>query len=137
MTLLRLSASILLVAGALAACSGDDGSTAPPQSTGAPVFTVQVGPETFKVEATGAAAAALRARMQSGTLGVVIGSLAAGDDGVNRPYSWHLVPSTVAVGDVATEVCDGRPSDVQGNLNYWLSTVRHYCPWSAKVVSEQ
>lgn len=122
---------------ALAACGGGGSTTAPPQSSSAPVFTVQVGSERFKVEATGAAAASLRARMQSGTMGVILGSLAAGDDGVNAPYTWHLVPSTVAAADVAAEVCDGRPSDVQGNLSYWLGTVKSYCPWSAKVVAEQ
>lgn len=129
--------AITAMAAMLGACGGGGSTTAPPQSRSAPVFTVQVGGESFRVEATGSGAAALRARMQSGARGVIIGSLAAGDDGVNAPYSWHLVPTTVTTAGFAVEVCDGRPSDVQGNLNYWLSTVRSYCPWSAKVVAEQ
>jgi hypothetical protein len=38
--------------------------------------------------------------------------------------------------DVATEVCDGRPSDVQGDRDYWVNTVGRFCPWAAKVVEE-
>lgn len=123
----------------LAACGSNATSAPPPpQNTGAPIFTVQVGNETFRLQATSAASlAALRSRLQSGTPGVILGSLAAGDGGVNAPYQWHLVPTTVTAADVATEVCDGRPSDVQGNLGYWLTTVRSYCPWSARVVAEQ
>ncbi len=122
---------------ALAGC-GSDPSAPASLSGGEPVFTVAIGAETFKLQATNAATmAALRARMQSGTMGVIIGSLVSGDGGVNAPYQWHLDPATVAVVDVAAEVCDGRPSDVQGNLAYWISTVRRFCPWTAKVVREQ
>ncbi len=138
MTRTQLNTTVLALTVAIVACGGGNATVAPPQTSGAPVFTVQVGAETFKVEATSAAAlAALRARMQSGTVGVILGSLASGDGGVNAPYQWHLVPSTVATADLAAEVCDGRPSDVQGDLNYWLTTVRSYCPWSAKVVAER
>ncbi len=104
---------------------------------GGPVFTIQVGSETFKVQtSTSTATTAMRARLQSQKAGVIIGTLASGDGGVNAPYGWHLDPSTVVPADVATEVCDGRPSDVQNNLAYWLTVVRSYCPWSARVVGE-
>jgi hypothetical protein len=134
-----LVAAPAALAALAAACGSAEPSAPPPaQHTGVPVFTVQVGAERFKVQATTAASlAALRSRLQSGIPGVILGSLASGDGGVNAPYQWHLVPTTVTAADVATEVCDGRPSDVQGNLNYWLTTVRSYCPWSAKVVAEQ
>ncbi|MEP7380789.1 MAG: hypothetical protein ABI910_03840 [Gemmatimonadota bacterium] len=132
------SLMLALVLGATLAGCGSDPSAPAALSGGEPVFTVAIGTETFKVQATSAATlAALRARMQSGTRGVIIGSLVSGDGGVNAPYQWHLDPATVAVADVAAEVCDGRPSDVEGNLSYWISTVRRFCPWAAKVVSEQ
>lgn len=129
---LCLLSGILLIA---SAC-GSDAPTSSGELRGS-VFEVRVGNESFRVQVTSAPTiAAMRARMQSGTLGVLIGSLAAGDGGVNAPYGWHLDPETVAVADVAVEVCDGRPSDVQGNLGYWLGTVRSYCPWGARIVSE-
>jgi hypothetical protein len=37
--------------------------------------------------------------------------------------------------DVSIEVCDGKPSYVQENLDEWLDTVGNYCPWASKVVA--
>jgi len=37
--------------------------------------------------------------------------------------------------EVSIELCDGTPSFVEENLDYWLDTVHTYCPWSSKVVS--
>lgn len=34
----------------------------------------------------------------------------------------------------AIELCDGLPSDVESNLDYWVDTVRYFCPWSGKIV---
>lgn len=119
----------------LTACG--DNATSPNDADGS-LFTVQVVNETFKVRVTSATAiAAMRGRMQAGSEGVIIGQLVSGNGGFNTGYGWHLDPATVAVADVAIEACDGRPSDVQGDLPYWLNTVKSYCPWGAKVVSEQ
>jgi len=119
----------------LSGCASD-GAVATDTVAGS-VFVVQVRSESFRVQVTNPSTlTAMRARMQTGTIGVLIGSLAAGDGGVNAPYGWHLEPETVAVADVAVEVCDGRPNDVQQNLTYWIGTVRSYCPWAARVMSE-
>lgn len=77
----------------------------------------------------------MEARLASGEEGVISGELAAGDDGYNEPWSWHLVPATVHAPDVAIEVCDGRPSMVEDDLEYWLGTVKQFCPWQAKVAA--
>jgi hypothetical protein len=37
--------------------------------------------------------------------------------------------------DISVEVCDGKPSMVEGDLDYWLNTIGSYCPWSSKVVA--
>ncbi len=119
----------------LAGC-GDD-STAPGDNRGG-LFTVRVVNETFKVQVSDSAqVAALRNRLSSGSEEVSIGALASGNGGFNTGYSWHLDPATVKAVDVAIEVCDGRPSDVQGDLPYWLNTVKSYCPWGAKVIREE
>ena len=50
-------------------------------------------------------------------------------------WSWHLDPTTIEMVDMAIELCDGLPSFVEHNLDYWLESVRQYCPWSAHVES--
>jgi hypothetical protein len=67
-----------------------------------------------------------------GNVRIVGGSLAAGDGGFNAPWSWHLDPGSVVFSEGAVEVCDGCPSFVEGDLDYWLR-VGSYCPWSAEV----
>lgn len=124
--------ALLLGALALGACeSGDGGVTAP---EGATLFEVRVQDETFRIAAEDPeAVAALEARMEAGTEGVISGALAEGDGGFNRPWSWHMVPGSIDVPDVSIELCDGRPSMVEEDLDYWLNTVQRFCPWGAEV----
>ncbi|KPK15203.1 MAG: hypothetical protein AMJ62_10110 [Myxococcales bacterium SG8_38] len=99
-------------------------------------YAIEVIDEEFVVEVvTLAQVERMEARLASGKKGVVSGELAAGDDGYNQPWSWHLVPATVHTADVAIEVCDGRPSMVEDNLEYWLGTVKQFCPWQASVAA--
>ena len=124
----RLLLALLL---ALAACDTEGSSLA--------VYDVEVdtldGPETFHVAvASDSQIADADAALAAGRVGVIHGTLAAGDGGVNDGYSWHLVPETVSFPDVAIEACDGRPrSDVEGDLDYWIDTVGIYCPWGARL----
>lgn len=73
---------------------------------------------------------------------IVIGTLADGNGGFNhdplsgRSWSWHLVPETVSFADVAIELCDGKPSDIEENKQYWIETVRQFCPWGSQIESE-
>jgi hypothetical protein len=55
----------------------------------------------------------------------------AGEDPVNRGYTWSIDPNDFEWADVTTEVCDGIPSDVEQGL----VTSDRYCPWSAIVVA--
>jgi hypothetical protein len=59
------------------------------------------------------------------------GRVVRGDADVNVGYSWHIDPGSVEFVDTATEVCDGRPSDVERSA----ITSDRYCPWSAKLVA--
>lgn len=103
-----------------------------------PTFVVSVVGEEFRVRVTSdAMAATLRTHMASGREGVLFGALRAGNGGFNTAHAWHLDPGTVATPDVAIEVCDGRPSDIDGDLSYWMTTVKAYCPWGARVVREE
>jgi hypothetical protein len=54
--------------------------------------------------------------------------------GYNSGWSWHTDPLEIQMAEVAMEACDGRPSDVESNLEYWLS-LGTYCPWSAQITA--
>ena len=124
----------LIAAAALAALlAGCDNTGSEPGD--AAVFTVEVAGDRFKIKAEGAAAiAALDVRMQAGTEGVIHGRLVRGSGGFNSPWGWHLDPASITTPDVAMELCDGEPSFVQEELDYYLDSVKFYCPWGARVV---
>lgn len=62
------------------------------------------------------------------------GSIASGDGGYNQGWSWHFTDASLT--ETAIELCSGSPSMVEADLNYWLNTVRSFCPWSAYVYAE-
>jgi len=39
--------------------------------------------------------------------------------------------------DVTAELYDGRPSDVENDLNYWIDTVKRLAPWSDHIINIQ
>ena len=127
--LIRLS---LLATLALSGCSSP---SEPGHDADRGVFEVEVSGETFVVEVVGAdRVSQLVGRLNSGARGVINGRLGAGDAGLNTGWSWHMDPETVEAPDLSIELCDGRPSMVEADLDYWLGTVGQFCPWGAKVV---
>lgn len=132
--LLRIPATLALgLALALGACG--DSPTTPLVGTR---FQVQVVPgETFTIllDDSATVATARELLQTDGTI-VVHGELARGDGGFNAPYRWHLKPGTVTFVDLAMEICDGRPSFVEEELEYFLDKVKYYCPWGATIVAE-
>jgi hypothetical protein len=76
-----------------------------------------------------------RALIGAGNRRIVAGTLAPGNGGFNVPWSWHLNPDTVAFPDVAVEICDGCPSDVEANGGNW--GLGSFCPWSSEIIAEQ
>ena len=119
----------------LASCGGDVASMRP---TPAQEFVIEVEGEHFRLRTSNpATASALDARRRAGTLGVVAGRIVRGDGGFNAPWSWHLDPLSIEVPQVSIELCDGRPSMVQADLDYWVDTVGMYCPWAARVYDAQ
>ena len=127
----RRAACALALALSLTA-SGCGDPTGPP---GIAAFTLEVSGERFVVWVdTQEQVETMQARLASGEEGVVSGELRAGDGGYNDPWSWHLDPASVHAPDLAIELCDGRPSMVEADLDYWLETVGQFCPWGARVV---
>jgi len=62
------------------------------------------------------------------------GELAMGNGGFNIGYRWHLVPESVHMAEFAIELCDGLPSHIEQNLEYWVYSVKRFCPWGGRVV---
>lgn len=102
------------------------------------LFTIDVNGEKFKVLVKNPSVAEeLRKMLRGERLGIVTGELRRGNGGFNSPWSWHLDPDTVGVADVTIELCDGMPSFVESELEYWINVVKRYCPWSTRVVAEE
>ena len=122
----------LIAALLLAGCSDytdvDEGGT----------FIVAVSGEQFRVRINNVALARRARRMLTGAeeQKIVVGQLDRGDGGFNAPYHWHMKPATISFADLTIELCDGRPSDVEGDIAYWVDTVKQYCPWGGAFVAE-
>lgn len=110
------------------------GSHSASPSAGNPIAVFDVVGETFRIELVGAANLAHARALLAGTGSGPIpsGLLKRGSDGgVNAPWSWHVDPSTLQWADMTTEVCDGRPSQIQAGI----FTYPRFCPWSAKLIT--
>ena len=103
---------------------------APTRPSGAALVTFQVANEVFRVSLSSAdTIAAARRAQANGAARIPIGRIVPGTD-VNTGWSWHLEDVTFA--EVAIELCDGRPSDVErGGVAFGGG---RYCPWLASVV---
>ena len=98
------------------------------------VVTVRVADaEEYRIRLTDPADIAIAQKLLAGEEAPRIpnGRVVRGEPDVNVGYSWHIDPESVEFADTTTEVCDGRPSDVEHGT---ISSDR-YCPWSAKVVA--
>jgi hypothetical protein len=116
---------------ALSACGGASTAVATPTPLDAALVKFMVGDQSFRVKLTTRAQVdAAMAAKAGGSALIPNGRIVIGTD-VNSGWSWHLVDVTFA--DVTTEVCDGRPSDVElAGVNFGGG---RYCPWTAEIVS--
>ena len=107
----------------------------PSPPLGAGYFRVRVIDETFVIHVTDPQAVQdAKDRFDGKNSMFPIGTLARGDGGFNSPWSWHLDPDTVRMTETSIEVCSGRPSDLEADLDYWIDTLGSFCPWSAEII---
>jgi hypothetical protein len=122
------AAAAILCGLALSSCSVSDPD--PPYVD----FVVSVAGETFVLRATDPETIRLaRENLEGRNPRFPIGRLNRSNGGFNAPWSWSLDPDDVRMTEVAIEVCDGRPSYVEGHLSDYPT----YCPWGARVISER
>jgi len=106
----------------------DESPTSPSPSA---VVTFAVASETFRVQLVGATQiAAARAAQGGGAASIPNGRIVSGA-GVNSGWSWHL--EGVEFVEVAIELCDGQPSDVERQGTQFGGG--RFCPWSARVLA--
>jgi hypothetical protein len=63
-----------------------------------------------------------------------IGAITSGNGGYNHAWRWHYADFALAENSI--ELCDGTPAMLEEDLEYWLGTVKSYCPWAAYVHAE-
>jgi hypothetical protein len=95
------------------------------------LVTFGVADETFRVHVLDEAQiVAAHHAANGGPARIPNGHIVAGT-GVNVGWSWHLEDLEFA--EVTTEVCDGRPSDVEREGVTFGGG--RFCPWIARVIS--
>ena len=111
----------------------------------APLVTFRFGGRTWPVEEdviarTSDAVVIAAARRQLGLpvterREFISGKITRAAPGENLGWSWKFVDTGWSLTSASIEVCDGRPSSVEANLDYWLG-LGEYCPWSSYVKAE-
>ena len=133
--LLTIGAALLLVS-----CGGGGDGSGGPDAAVTFAFRLRglPGSEEFRVSSTSAPfiaqARAQLALPEAQRQRFASGPIRAGNGGHNLQWNWHF--ADVALVDATVELCDGRPSMVEANLDYWLDTVKSFCPWSSFVHAE-
>lgn len=134
--LLTRSLLIAMLAALVSSCGGGGGSTSSPVF----VFRLHGFPATQEFRARTESAKVIDQAREQLKLPIaerklfVAGPIKAGNGGVNLAWSWHL--ADFALSEAAIELCDGTPALVEQDLDYWLGTVKRFCPWSAYVHAE-
>lgn len=65
----------------------------------------------------------------------ISGAIDRGNSG-NRNWNWHFKLNEWDLVEGSVELCDGRPSYVEQNIDYWVDTVHRFCPWASFVKRE-
>jgi hypothetical protein len=130
--------AVLIAAALLTACGGGDDDKKPSEVVfafrlhGFPA-TQEFRAKTSSPEVIAQARAQLKLPEAERNL-FAIGPIAAGNGGYNLAWQWHY--SDFALAELAIELCDGTPTLVEDDLEYWLTTVKSFCPWASYVHAE-
>jgi hypothetical protein len=126
---------ILSLSSLLAAC---EPPVAPHPYAGGVLATFEVTDETFRVWVTSSETIEQLYALQRGESmanipnGPIHRSPGQGDH--NAPWNWHLDPELTQMAEITIELCDGAPSFVEANVDYFIDEVGQYCPWAAELL---
>jgi hypothetical protein len=104
--------------------------------SGGILVTFDVNGETYKIFITNEDTIedVLAVHRGESTATIPSGKLIKGSVWYNKPWSWHIDSEDIHMAEVTIELCDGTPSFVEEELDYWVETVKRFCPWNAKIV---
>jgi hypothetical protein len=121
----------LLLLSLLCSCSKSS-----PTLSGGILVTFNVQGETYKVFITNEDTIEEVFAVQRGESDATIpsGRLVRGSVFYNKPWKWHIDSEDIHMAEMTIELCDGLPSHVEADLDYWVDTVGHFCPWSARIL---
>ena len=107
-----------------------------PALSGGILVTFQVIDETYSIFITKKDTIEQVFAVQRGESNATIpsGRIVRGVVSYNQPWNWHIDSEEIGMAEFTIELCDGKPSQVEANLNYWVDTVGRFCPWSARIV---
>jgi len=130
---------LLLLSLNLLGCAKSGPSPTPtptPSLSGGIVVTFDVNGETYKIFIKNEETIEQVFAVQRGESQATIpsGKLIKGSVWYNEPWSWHIDSEDIHMAEVTMELCDGIPSHVEADLNYWVDTVGRFCPWNATIV---
>ena len=135
---MRFSLAVCLVAAAVLSVAGCAEDTVRDIGDTTLEATFRVEDETFKVRVTNPETIEdlvdVWQRVSTATIPNGVLRSGSGEGNHNEPWSWHLDPEDIEMAEVTIEVCSGRPSDVEADLDYWLNDVGRFCPWSAELI---
>jgi glucose/arabinose dehydrogenase len=66
----------------------------------------------------------------------VSGAIGDGHGGFNLGREWHHEPGSWQLAEASIELCDGLPSFVDDDLEYWIEAVGSFCPWASYIDAE-
>lgn len=130
--------AVLLIAAASVRCDGGGGAA--PEGGAAFLFALRGLPDQFVAVTSDSsviekARAQLREPVAQRQL-FISGPIARGNGGHNLDWSWHFVPDQWDLVEIAIEVCDGTPRQVEADLDYWVDQVGRFCPYLSYVAAE-
>ena len=127
---LVVAAFCLLAASLVGGCSESESSLC-----GGIVVTFAVETERYNVFITNEQAIEDVFAVEGGESDATIpdGRLNRGAACYNLPWEWHVDPEDIRMVEVADAGCDGLPSQVENDLDYWVDTVGRFCPTSATI----
>jgi hypothetical protein len=100
------------------------------------VLQIQINDQTFRFWSTNAEfiARAKDLNASGKSSAAMFGKLIDGSD-CDTQWTFHVDAGKMSWPDVTTEVCDGRPSDIEGNKAHWINDITRWCPWNTKVLA--
>jgi len=118
------------------AATARDAGPACAKRTGGAEITIQVNDQTFKFWSVNPAfidkAIALRDAKKPAT---IMFKRLVDETDCDPRWTFHVDPAEMEWPQLTTEVCDGRPSDIEGDKKHWINDVKRWCPWSSLVTS--